>query len=71
MGQRGKGAKPKLTVVQAQGTLGFAQDQVSALRSALPWERDGLTRLERVVAFLEDLPITQGSLAGTKLVIRP
>lgn len=71
MGQRGKGAKPKLAVVGTdQSSFGFAQDEVSPLRSALPWEEPGLTRVERVVAFLEDLPITQGSLAGTKLRIR-
>ncbi len=72
MGQRGKGAKPKLAVVgnTNQGSFGFAQDEVSALRSVLPWEQPGLDRVERIVAFLEDLPITQGSLAGTKLKIR-
>jgi phage terminase large subunit-like protein len=37
----------------------------------MPWEAAGLSRLERVIAFLEDLPITQGSLAGTKLQVRP
>jgi phage terminase large subunit-like protein len=72
MGQRGIGAKPKLALVGTeQGAFGFAQHEVSALRSVLPWEVEGLTRVERVVAFLEDLPITQGSLAGTKLTIRP
>ena len=72
MGQRGKGAKPKLTVVDnpAQPSFGFAKDEVSALRSALPWEEPGLTRVERIGAFLEDLPITQGSLAGSKLKLR-
>ena len=72
MGKRGIGAKPKLELVNTeQGAFGFAQHEVSALRSVLPWEVEGLTRVERVVAFLEDLPITQGSLAGTKLTIRP
>ena len=72
MGLRGHGAKPKLAVVgdQPQRSFGFAQDEVSALRATLPWEEPGLSRVERVVAFLEDLPITQGSLAGTKLRIR-
>ena len=71
MGLRGHGAKPKLVVENSQqGAFGFAQDEVSPLRNVLPWETAGLSRLERVVAFLEDLPITQGSLAGTKLVIR-
>lgn len=72
MGQRGKGAKPRLSVVPTdQADFGFVQSEVSALRSVLPWEEPGLSRVDRVVAFLEDLPITQGSLAGTKLVIRP
>ncbi|UWR22634.1 terminase large subunit [Sulfitobacter sp. S190] len=70
MGQRGKGAKPKLSVVSEQGAFGFAQHEVSALRSVLPWEEPDLSRVERVGAFLEDLPITQGSLAGSKLVLR-
>jgi len=72
MGQRGKGAKPKLTVVEkpAQRSLGFIQEPVSPLRSTLPWEAPGLSRVERIGAFLEDLPITQGSLAGTKLKLR-
>lgn len=72
MGLRGAGAKPKLAVVedQSQRAFGFAQDEISPLRSTLPWEEPGLTRVERIGAFLEDLPITQGSLAGTKLVLR-
>lgn len=73
MGQRGKGAKPKLAIVENpdQAAFGFRQDEVSSMRSTLPWEQAGLTRVERIVAFLEDLPITQGSLAGTNLRIRP
>jgi len=72
MGQRGKGAKPKLAVVENtdQGAFGFAQGEVSPLRSSLPWEEPGLSRVERIAAFLEDLPITQGSLAGTTLKLR-
>lgn len=62
MGLRGPGAKPKKTKIIA------ANDN---LRDVLPWEVDGLSRLERVIAFLEDLPITQGKLAGTKLKVRP
>lgn len=72
MGKRGIGAKPKLEVVEngPQTSFGFTQDEISPLRSVLPWEAPGLSRVERVVAFLEDLPITQGTLAGTKLRIR-
>lgn len=60
MGLRGPGAKPKGRKA--------ANDN---LRETLPWEAEGLSRVERVVAFLEDLPITQGKLAGTKLKVRP
>ncbi len=35
-----------------------------------PWEASGLDRAERVIAFCEFLPITQGKLAGTQLVLR-
>jgi len=71
MGLRGQGAKPKLVVENNdQGSFGFAQSEVSKLRNTLPWEEPGLSRVDRVVAFLEDLPITQGSLAGTHLRIR-
>nr|WP_314085694.1 terminase TerL endonuclease subunit [uncultured Shinella sp.] len=41
------------------------------LREELPWEAEGLDRLERVVAFMEDMPVTQGKLAGTKMQLRP
>lgn len=62
MGLRGPGAKPK----------GKGADVLSKpLRKRLPWDRKGLTRVERVIAFLEDLPITQGRLAGTKMKVRP
>lgn len=60
MGLRGPGAKPKNRTA--------ANDN---LRKTLPWEEVGLTRVERVVAFLEDLPVTAGKLAGTKMKVRP
>lgn len=61
MGLRGPGAKPKSARKAANDNL----------RAVLPWQKDGLNRAERVIAFLEDLPITQGKLAGTKLKVRP
>lgn len=72
MGLRGKGARPKLVVVvdNGQKTL-FAGEEMHPTRRELPWEAPGLSRLDRVIAFLEDLPITQGSLAGQKLQVRP
>lgn len=60
MGLRGPGAKPK-------GKGGVLSPK---LRKVLPWEKKGLSRVERVVAFLEDLPITAGKLAGTKMKVR-
>ena len=61
MGRRGIGARTKAQREEAAKTL----------RKRLPWEKRGLSRVGRVVAFLEDLPITQGTLAGTKLRVRP
>ena len=61
MGLRGPGAKPKGKKVAANDNL----------RKVLPWEVEGLSRLERVVAFIEDMPVTQGKFAGTKMKLRP
>lgn len=61
MGLRGPGAKPKAGRAKA----------AAKLRKVLPWEAPGLSRAERVIAFLEDLPITQGKLVGSKLAVRP
>ena len=37
----------------------------------LPWKAKGLSRVERVIAFLEYLPISKGILRGTKLKLLP
>lgn len=72
MGLRGKGAKPKhLHLVDNRQSALFSAEEGRPMRRELPWEAPGLSRLDRVVAFLEDLPITQGKLAGEKLRIRP
>ncbi|MFC3164126.1 terminase large subunit [Ciceribacter thiooxidans] len=60
MGLRGPGAKPK-------GKRAAANDN---RRETLPWEAEGLSRLERVIAFIEDMPVTQGKFAGTKMKLR-
>ncbi|MGV1787540.1 MULTISPECIES: terminase large subunit [Agrobacterium] len=62
MGRRGKGAKPK----KAAGDIMGGPQR----RQTLPWEAEGLSRLEAVVAFIEDMPVTQGKLAGTKIKLR-
>jgi hypothetical protein len=56
MGLRGPGAKPMRKAAEA------SQPSPEATHA---WEVPGLSRAERVVAFLESLPITSGSLAGT------
>jgi len=37
----------------------------------LPWQRKGLSRVGKVIAFLEFLPITKGKLTGKKLKLLP
>ena len=37
----------------------------------LPWDDPGLSRVERIVAFLKWLPITKGKLAGTRMQLLP
>src|SRR6185295_2178706 len=37
----------------------------------LPWKRKGLSRVAKVIAFLEFLPITKGKLTGRKLELLP
>ena len=58
MAVRGIGAKP----LSERGKV----DQ----RPVKPWEEPGLSRAGRVIAFLEDLPITAGKLAGTTMTLR-
>lgn len=59
MAVRGIGAKP------------LSQRGRVAVRPCAPWNVPGLTRAERVAAFCEDLPITAGTLAGTRMILRP
>lgn len=61
MGLRGPGAKPMKKVAKSAGEAPDVQ----------PWEKRGLTRVGRVIAFLEALPVTSGSLAGKPLKMRP
>lgn len=60
MGLRGPGARAK------------PKPGKTATRSKrLPWEKPGLTRVERVIEFCESLPITKGKLAGQKMQLLP
>lgn len=60
MGLRGIGAKP----LKSRGKPD------KPLRKTLPWQRKGLSRPERVIAFCEDFKITSGKLAGKKVRLR-
>ncbi len=62
MGLRGPGAKPMRKK---------APETFPATPEALPWEKAGLSRVDRVIAFLEHLPITQGAHAGRPFKVRP
>ena len=59
MGRRGINAKPK----RAPGE--------GSLPGPHPWESPSLSRAERVITFIETLPVTAGPLAGTLLKLRP
>src|SRR5690625_3179563 len=60
MGLRGPGARAK---PKAAGKTTRAR--------RLPWLKKGLSRVERVIAFLEFLPVTKGILAGKKMKLLP
>lgn len=61
MGLRGPGAKRR----------GAEAAVIVATRRRFPWQKKGLSRVERVVAFIEHLEITSGEHAGRKMVLRP
>jgi phage terminase large subunit-like protein len=52
--------------IEAQAVL-----EARTKSARLPWARKGLTRVERVIAFLEFLPITKGRLIGRKMQLLP
>lgn len=74
MGRRGPGATP---APKDQGENVFPLFEGKLTAPVLPasvrrWrDEEGLSRAERVIAFLEDLPITSGAHAGRKMTIRP
>jgi phage terminase large subunit-like protein len=59
MGARGPGAKP----VRSK-----PENLVSVSHS---WEKRGLSRAERMIRFIESLPVTSGLLAGKKMKLLP
>lgn len=66
MGLRGPGAKPLKTLKNGTSAL---EDPANALLR--PWEAEGLSRAESVIQFVESLPVTSGTLAGTMFKLRP
>lgn len=61
MGLRGPGAKP----VRPRG------DAPAPKKGRRPWQKKGLSRADRVIAFIETLTITSGVFAGKKFKLRP
>ncbi|MER8539148.1 terminase large subunit [Mesorhizobium sp. M1334] len=61
MGKRGIGAKPVKAVADMKKTR----------RRSKPWEKRGLSRAGRVIAFIETLKITSGMHAGKPFLLRP
>jgi phage terminase large subunit-like protein len=62
MGLRGAGARSRKVA---------KRNHLQPRPRALPWKKKGLSRAERVITFLEILPITKGILAGTKMKLLP
>ncbi|BBC74401.1 terminase [Altererythrobacter sp. B11] len=72
MGKRGPGAARQIAA--GAGARQAAQDLFNPAPAAPaphPWEAEGLTRAERVIAFLEDLPVTKGFGEGEKVRLEP
>ncbi len=70
MGLRGPGAARQRTAA----ALGAAPvidlfNQHPIAPAAFPWQREGLTRAERVIAFVESLPVTKGFGVGGTIVL--
>ncbi len=48
-----------------------AETAAKPSRRRLPWKKAGLSRLQRVIAFMEWLPVTKGVRAGRKMRLLP
>lgn len=72
MGKRGPGAGRQNAVAKLAQTPGRDLFNLNpAAPAAHPWELPGLTRGERVVAFIESLPVTKGFGAGETICLEP
>src|SRR4051794_7103592 len=65
MGLRGPGA----TALKRPKRASSETHQASS--EPHPWETPGLSRAERVIRFVESLPVTAGPLAGGNFKLRP
>lgn len=61
MGARGPGARRKIDAVK----------QAPAKRRKPSWQYAGLSRFERVLRFVQSLPVTKGPLAGRRIKLLP
>lgn len=48
-----------------------AREAAEQTKRRLPWKKKGLRRVDRIIAFLEFLPITKGKLQGKKMKLLP
>lgn len=62
-----------LNVKRGRGALLSQEEREAARKTAgkLPWNKKGLSRVERVIAFVEWLPVTKGIQAGKKIKLLP
>ena len=63
MGKRGPNARRQIEAARPHAERGAPHPH--------PWEIEGLDRAGRVIAFLEDLPVTKGLGAGDKMALLP
>jgi len=61
-----------MTVARGTALQAQAKELLKGKRKRkMPWEKAGLSRVEKVISFLEDLPITKGIKLGSKLKLLP
>ena len=61
-----------MTVARGTALQRRSREQLEGKRRRkMPWEKPGLSRVERVIAFLEFLPITKGIKIGSNLELLP
>lgn len=68
MGLRGPGAKPLRKATGARKAAAVLDAQPAEITH--PWASDGLALADRVILFVESLPVTAGALEGTQFRLR-